>query len=256
MGQDMKMSTAFDDLIAEMDHIVEDCRSAQSRAGYFAALYRNVTRELRRQSESGAFPDPTRMVEFTSIFAHRYLDAYSAWRSGRATTAAWSAAFSATDRWRPIVLQHLLLGMNAHINLDLGVVGAELGDRYGLDEIGGDFHALNDLLSSMILRSQQAVDSVSPWIGLLDRLGGRNDTTVVRFSLIRAREAAWHSAQRLSPMSSDDRAAAVDELDANIQRLSRVVAPGPFLLSGAMLLVRFRERRSVRDVIDALSTVG
>ena len=35
-------------------------------------------------------------------------------------------------RWRPIVLQHLLLGINAHINLDLGVTASEFGEHGSL----------------------------------------------------------------------------------------------------------------------------
>jgi hypothetical protein len=158
-----------------------------------------------------------------------------------------------TDKWRPLILQHLLLGMNAHINLDLGVVAAEAGDRYGLDAIAADFDRINQLLAEMITGCQTAVTSVSPWLGLLDRLGGRSDTTLVRFSLVRARKAAWHTAQRLAPLPPPERGPAITALDRDIRGLSRLVTRGPLVVNVGAFVVRLRERSNVRQVIDALA---
>jgi hypothetical protein len=248
------MTTSLESLIAEMDRVVAECRERGSRAGYFAALYRNVTREVAQRIASGRFADAERMATFTEAFARRYLDAYGDWRNNRPVTESWGAAFAMTNRWRPLILQHLLLGMNAHINLDLGVVAAEAGDHYGLDAIADDFHQINELLAEMIVGCQQAVSNVSPWLGLLDRLGGRNDTTVVRFSLVRAREAAWHTAQRLAPLPPPDRGAAIKALDRDINKLGRLVTRGPLIVNVGALVVRLRERSNVRQVIDALAT--
>ena len=247
------MTVSFQSLIDEMDSVVAECRQRGSRAGYFAALYRNVTREVARRSAAGQFANDERMALFTNAFARRYLEAYAAWRDHAPVSAAWEAAFEQTDRWRPLILQHLLLGMNAHINLDLGVVAATTGDQYGLGTIAADFHEINQLLAEMIVGCQAAVTSVSPWLGLLDRLGGRTDSTVVRFSLVRAREAAWHTAQRLAPMSPPDRGAAITALDRDIRGLSRLVTHGPLLINLGAFVVRLRERSNVRQVIDALA---
>ena len=59
---------------------------------------------------------------------------------------------------RPIILQHLLLGMNAHINLDLGVCASELAEPGAIDAIRVDFDAVNDVLadSSTAARTRSA----------------------------------------------------------------------------------------------------
>jgi len=65
------------------------------------------------------------MERLDVTFANRYLDAVARHRAGRETTRAWGVAFAALGRWPPIVIQHQMLGMNAHINLDPGIAAAE-----------------------------------------------------------------------------------------------------------------------------------
>lgn len=157
------MTAPLQTLIDEMDQVVAECRERGDRAGYFAALYRNVTREVARRSAAGQFADPERMALFTTAFARRYLDAYSAWRDGR------------------------------------------------------------------------------------------TGTTVVRFSLVRARKTAWHTAQRLAPMAVPERDAAIVALDRDIHGLSMLVTRGPVLVNVGAFVVRLRERSNVRQVIDVLA---
>ena len=81
--------------------------------------------------------------------------------------------------------------MNAHINLDLGVAAADAGGGAPLDAVRADFDAVNDVLGQLIDGCQGALDEVSPWLGLADRVGGRGDEAVIRFSLVAARRQAW-----------------------------------------------------------------
>ena len=63
---------------------------------------------------------------------------------------SWRVAFDAAARRRPIVLQHLLLGMNAHINLDLGVTAATFAGPEGLATVRRDFDAINRVLADLV----------------------------------------------------------------------------------------------------------
>src|SRR5262245_55821690 len=116
---DIKQAQTIDQVIAALDDIVSDSLARGSRAGYFAALYRKVTVRVKQEIANGFFENGPRMERLDVIFANRYLDAYSRWRRGEKPTDVWKLALDATEMWRPLVLQHLLLGMNAHINLDL-----------------------------------------------------------------------------------------------------------------------------------------
>ncbi len=243
-------------VLDEMDRIVDDHRARSDRGGYFAAMYRGVTREIDRRCRLDGFEDSERMVAFASAFAQRYLDAVAARRSGALPSQAWRVAFDQGDRWRPVVLQHLMLGMNAHINLDLGVVTASFADRDGLDAMVRDFARINDVLATMTAACQRAVGEASPWIGVLDRWGGRTDSSVVRFSIVRARTAAWHTAERLSRLDAGSRQTAVDALDRQVADLARLVLETPVWGRAALLAVRARETASVRSIIDRLSVVA
>src|SRR6202008_4811607 len=99
------------------------------RAGYFAALYYKVTSRVRDGIHNGEFEDGARMEKLDVLFASRYLDAYTKWRNGQQPSLSWQTAFESTKRSSVLVLQHLLLGMNAHINLDLGIAAAEVAGQ-------------------------------------------------------------------------------------------------------------------------------
>ncbi len=179
------------------------CSREGDRIGYFAAMYIAVTRTIAERTASGAFDDPERMEHFVVAFAGRYLRNLDGWANGGAVDGSWRLAFETAARWRPVILQHLLLGMNAHINLDLGVTAAEHAVDGVLDAVRADFDAVNDVLGSLVDECQGALGDVSPWMGLADRVGGGGDETMIRFSLVAARRQAWSVATRLAPLGPE-----------------------------------------------------
>lgn len=59
------------------------------------------------------------------IFAQRYISAYKNWKEGKPITDSWKIAFDFGKVKNSMIMQHLLLGINAHINLDLGIATLE-----------------------------------------------------------------------------------------------------------------------------------
>lgn len=234
--------------------IIDRSIERNDKAGYFGAMYASVTRTVRARAAAGRFADPPRMERFVAAFADRFITADTAWQTGAPVTASWRLAFETAGRWRPIVLQHLLLGVNAHINLDLGVTAAELG-RGSLDALRADFDAVNDVLAELVDGCQGALDAVSPWLDVADRLGGSTDEVLINFSLRRARDAAWASAVRLAPLDGAVRTAAIEELDHRTAGLGRLVAHPGLWPSTLLLAVRVRERAAPADVIRLLATI-
>jgi hypothetical protein len=146
--------------------------------------------------------------------------------------------------------------MSAHINLDLGIVAADMARDApgGLTSLRFDFDLINDVLAEELDASQACVDRVSPFIGLADRVGLRSDEALGGFALRVARQGAWHSAEQLSKCTADERDAAIARRDQAVAKFaSGLVHPGG-LLGVAMAVVRVGERHSVPKVIDALST--
>lgn len=243
------------DTIHALERVVDRCAADGDRSGYFAAMYLAVTRTVRARADAGRFEDEARMERFVSAFAGRYLDAERGWRAGDRPTAAWRAAFEVAGQWRPVIVQHLLLGMNAHINLDLGVTAAELGGPDGLEAIRVDFDAVNDVLGELVEGCQGALDEMSPWLDWTDRVGGHRDEALINFSLRRARAQAWSVATRLASLEGSDRAAAIEATDQATARIARVVAHPGLWASTVLLAVRLRERADPAEVMAVLASV-
>jgi Family of unknown function (DUF5995) len=242
------------DVLDALDGIVADAMDEASRVGYFAAIYRKLTAKIAEGIETGFFDDGERMERLGVVFAARYLQAYDAFRAGLSTTRSWARAFEATTSARPIILQHVLEGMNAHINLDLGIAAAEIAPGDALPDLRLDFDRDNEIISTLMDEVARDIGVVSPWIGLLDRLGGRHDDEIIRFSIEAARSAAWRFAVELAPLAREDWGGPIGARDASVARLGGVVL-NPGLLSLGLLLIRVRESTDVRQVIEVLNRV-
>ena len=246
-------AASIDEVVARLDAVIERCRRENGRLGFFACLYRSVTVRVQEGIGAGRFQDGPRMERLDVIFANRYLAALEAHQAGRRTTRSWQAAFDAAGGGDLFILQHLLLGMNAHINLDLGIAAAETAPGAQLRGLRADFHEISRLLGEMLDGVQDRLARVSPWMGVLDRVGARTDEEVCTFCLGGSRDLAWKWAQRFAALQNDGR------LPQEIDTLDRVVAAlaAPIRRPGAWLrpvlfAVRLREPRDVGRVLDAL----
>ena len=195
----------IDEVIEQLDAIIEDTRREGSRLGFFAALYRRVTVEVRKGIAAGRFENGPRMERFDVTFANRYLGALDCFYQGQQPSRCWMVVFQAATSRRLLVLQHLLLGMTAHINLDLGIAAARTCPGEELPALKRDFDEINNILSELVDEMQDRIGTVSPWLGFLDRVGGRTDETIVDFSMGKARDAAWRFAERLAPLAREQR---------------------------------------------------
>ncbi len=249
------MSVAeIDVVLRRLEVVLDDTIHNRSRAGYFAAMYRKVTVAVRDAVVAGRFADSDRIARLDRVFAERYLDAYDEWRRGGRPTEAWQAAFDASGRWRPIIIQQLLVGMNAHINLDLGIAAATVAPGAQLADLRSDFDLINDVLAELIDSFMDRVEVVSPWVGILDRFGGRTDTAVVRFSIEIARRRAWDLAVALAAASPGEWGGIIAARDSSTAALGRtILSPGPILPAG-LLVIRLRESNNVLRVIDLLGS--
>lgn len=245
---------SIDEVIEQLDEIVDLARRQMSRLGYFAALYRNVTSEVKEGILAGKFEDAARMERLDVAFASRYLDALERYNRGEHISRCWRTSFSAAREWHPIVLQHLLLGVNAHINLDLGVAAAQTSPGTQLAGLRRDFDSINDVLWAMLDDVQDKLRQVSPLMGWLDLAGGSGDEEIMNFSIKRARDAAWRVAERLAPLGPEAMQKEIDVLDRWVDVLAGVIENPPENTTRlARFVVRISESRDVGKVIDVLA---
>jgi uncharacterized protein DUF5995 len=247
------VATSIDEVIAQLGDLVDRSRRERSRLGFFAALYRKVTLEVKEGIAAGRFDDGGRMERLDVTFANRYLDAVAQFRAGQAPTPCWRLSFEAAATWPPIILQHLLLGMNAHINFDLGIAAATVCPRDELPSLKHDFNEINVILAGLVGRVQSEIDRLSPWIRVLGQIDPRANRAIVNFSMEKAREAAWRVAERLAPVPPAQWGRELAKLDLEVTVLGRLVRrPIGKLFNLKLLVIRSRESSDVDKVIDVL----
>lgn len=97
------------------------------------------------------FEDNPRIERLDILFTGRYIEAYRQFRADETPTRSWEIAFQAAANNKLIIMHDLLLGINAHINRDLGIAVADTVRENG--ELSGkenDFNKINEILSEMV----------------------------------------------------------------------------------------------------------
>ncbi len=248
----MGNSGGIERVLEDLDGVIARAAEAGDACGYFAVLYRKVTAKVAEALQAGFFDDAQRIERLDVLFAERYFDAVAAWNAGGRPTDSWALTFAAGERWRPLILQHLLVGINAHINLDLGIAAARCSPGAQLPELRRDYDRVNAILAAMIASVQRDLLRVSPWLGLLDRIGARTQTELIRFSIVAARAGAWSFAEELAETPTSRWQPAIEERDRRVTRVGEhVLRPGGWMSAG-LLVVRVRERSDVAANMELL----
>jgi hypothetical protein len=244
----------IDEVIVELDEIIARCRLERSRLGFFAVLYRNVTLKVKEGINAGFFEDGPRMERLDVAFANRYIAALESYRGGQQPPQCWLVSFEAAAAWPPLILQHLLLGMNAHINFDLGIAAAETCPGDQLPSLKTDFDRINMVLGSMVLKVRANISELSPWIKLIDSIDPATEDRIINFSLNKARTSAWLVATMLASSSPAQQAVKIAMLDNAVAAFGRLIRrPAGFLINLALRIIRLRESNDVPRIIDVLS---
>jgi hypothetical protein len=243
----------IDEVIEQLNEIIALSHSEQSRLGYFASLYRNVTIEVKRGIAQGRFENGPRMEQLDVTFANRYLTALGCYRRGEQASKCWIAAFKAASEWPPIVLQHLLLGMNAHINLDLGAAAAIVCPGDQLPSLKHDFDEINNILAAMIGGVRLQMSKISHWMKVLDLVGARTQKVIINWSIDKARDAAWRVAERLAPLNPEQMEDELKRVDDDVDLLADLIRHPGLLIGVANFIVRLSEPRSVSKIINILA---
>ncbi|GAB3415043.1 DUF5995 family protein [Niabella aquatica] len=234
----MTPATTIDEVIVQLEQIIGDCIKNKDRSGYFAMLYCNVTRRVKQGIGNHEFSDNGFVEKLDVLFANHYIRAWPQWQHGLQPSESWATAFKAAIAAPLIVLQHYLLGMNAHINLDLGIATAEALQGKELKSIKKDFDAINMLLGSMIDATKTCLERINPLMYLL-RLHRKNyDDLLVNFSIGKARAGAWCFAESLTNQTGSNYDNCIADRDKLIAQLGHNIAyPQSNLLNSSLKMI-------------------
>lgn len=249
----MPLPTTIAEVITHLELIVEESQHRSEREGYFAALYLRVTREIKDKINARFFEDNQRMEQLDVVFANRYLAAYCQYKNRKACSDSWRLSFDLCQQWRPLVLQHLLLGMNAHIGLDLGLAAATVCPAETIHSLRGDFDKINQVLAGLVDTVRTEITEVWPLLKPVNALAGSLEEEIATFSMTIARDAAWQVALSYAMLTTDvQRENFIALRDRQVARFGQKLSSPGLLLSSLMMVLRSFERGSVRRKIDVL----
>jgi hypothetical protein len=235
--------------IAALERIALECEENNIPHGLFAALYLKVTRKVQVSILAGVFEDGPRMERFDILFASRYLDAYDNWRKGKPITNSWKTAFEASSKSNLLASQHLLLGMNAHINLDLGIAAATVARGADFEKLKKDFDKINDILIELLEEVQSDINDTSPVLKMLDFLFHKKDEQFIGLNLRAARQYAWQCACKLNTAEDLQWELMISDLDSYCNNLGTKVLQPNLATRWAIRFIKQFERHSVAEQI-------
>ncbi|MDX1328293.1 MAG: DUF5995 family protein [Arenibacter sp.] len=249
----MPPATTIHDVLEKLDAIIAECISNNNRMGLFAYIYRRTTAEIASEITLGNFEDNPRMEMLDVAFANLYLDAYTNYKNKEFVCASWTYAFHHAQEPLTIV-QHIMLGMNTHINLDLAIATATTMSNTEIRDIEADFMKVNDILFQIVNEMQDRLSRVSPLLFLLDWIGENKDEKLIDFSMRKARQQSWNSANLLWSLGADLNQGAITKIDQGVLMLSkRIKAPRTKVLQLILRILQKFETKKVNTILHKLS---
>ncbi|HEX8692500.1 MAG TPA: DUF5995 family protein [Longimicrobium sp.] len=217
----------IDDVVDGLMVLEHWLRERRDRRAVFASAYLDITLAVRRRSSEGHFfADDAWVRRYDVAFANLYREALFAFARGdhQNVPKAWRFSFETSATGDALVLQDLLLGINAHINHDLPLAL----EQVSIDPREGrlaDHTRVNEALQAATDPLQDRIAGLyAPALRVLDRIAGRIDEDIAGFSVRKARQACWDNAVLLAEAGSDEgRAAVRRRLDDSSAVLARLI---------------------------------
>ncbi|MDH7460347.1 DUF5995 family protein [Chitinophagaceae bacterium 26-R-25] len=247
-------ANTIDEVLTTLEAIIEESITTNNRAGYFAALYHKVTYQVKLGIKNGEFEDGARMEQLDVMFANRYLGAYEQWKNNIKPTGSWEIAFTTVGKRRALVLQHLLLGINAHINLDLGIAAVQTTNGASLPTIQKDFAAINSIIASLTYEVMNEITRVSPLLSLMGLHATNYNAIIIQFSIANARDGAWCFAEDLHSKQGAVFNNCITDRDKTITKLAEGLVSAKGILRFTLWLIHLFEWKRPSKVINALYT--
>lgn len=218
-----------------------------SRLGYFAALYKRMTMAVHDGIRAGVFADAARMEALDVTFANRYLDTRTQYFAGELHGQSWLQSYEAATTDRYTILQHLLIGINPHIVIDLGVAAARTCPGAELAGLEQDFGKINGIILGLMPVVDAELDQLSPTTAWLDHtIGGLKDQFINR-GLDEGRASSWAFASKLAFMDRGQQSIAIGHRDCEAMIIGEALKHDPIAE-----VIRRKESSDVRENLKVL----
>jgi hypothetical protein len=228
---------SIDGVVAAMQDRLDAFTPEQEHRREFLSTYQRTTIAVGKAIDDGVFEDGPWVEQWDVAFARLYVDALDADLAGRRAPRPWRLAFGAPADLKP--LQHVLLGINAHINYDLPqallavISDADFEDPALMERRRGDHERIDGVLSSRVAAEDAELATRSAR-SVTDRLLQPLNQRASKRFLREARRKVWHNTtelQRARLAGPDAYAARLAELELlSAAKIADLLAPGQVLL--------------------------
>lgn len=222
-----------------MEGLLAPMAATGDPARFFLGTYLRTTQAVGQAVDAGLFEDADWVTTWDVDFAGLYLDALEAHRRDPAAAPApWREAFGTRSDARPEA--HVLLGMNAHINLDLpqSLVRVIPPEDFADPAVHAcrerDHERIDTVLAGRVAEEDVALQAAGSRRSVVDRLAVGLNRGAAKLLLRESRRKVWananalHAARLRGPEALAARVAELERLSA--ARVADLRRRGPVLL--------------------------
>jgi hypothetical protein len=243
------LPTTIDGVIEQLQSIIDQSIAGPSRLGYFAALYKRMTMAVRDGIRGGKFQDAARMERLDVTFANRYLVTREQYFAGELHGQSWLQAYEATTRDQYTVLQQLLIGINPHIMIDLGVAAARTCPGAEMAGLEQDFNTINTLIAALFPVIDAELDELSPAQNWIDHsCFGFIKDDAIRHAIDDGRKSSWAFATSLAKLDLPAQAIVIGQRDRDARLIGDCILHDPLAW-----IAKKRESTDIRANINCLN---
>src|SRR5688572_13308886 len=158
-----------------------------------------MTMAIRDGMRTGRFQDNARIERLDLTFAGRYLVTRDRYFAGELQSQSWLQAYNAAGSAKLTILQQLLIAINPHIMVDLGVAAARTCPGDQLAGLETDFNTVNAIILGLFPVIDAELDDLSPFERFVDHsfLGFLKDKAI-DLSIDEGRKSSWAFATKLA----------------------------------------------------------
>lgn len=149
-------------------------------------------------------------------------------------------------------MQHLLLGINTHINLDLAIAAALIAPGTKIDDLKKDFYTINSIINSLVDDMQECLCKVWFPMRMLTKIANGRQEAVLNFSIDKARETSWFNAMLLAQMTTDQQQQHISGMDQTVTRLATGIEHPGSIVNTILNVIRKTEYNHAANIITLL----
>lgn len=212
-------------LVKKMEEVASRWENQQDPRAIFLRCYSMMSANMLQALAHNRFQNKEWVTQLLQRFADYYFDALACFDCGEAVPAVWQHVHQLSTRKKLHVLQHLLLGVNAHINYDLVLTLHDMLENEW-DDLSPkeresrymDHLMVNTIIAETIDAVQdEVVEQYSPYMDFIDRIMGRLDEKLLVRLIARWRESVWDNAvNMLNSQEADQKEAVRQALEQKV----------------------------------------